>query len=117
MKKTYAFLAAVCLAMSLVISIQSPINMTNDFVLNGNALSEDKGFERNIGMQYEENQTLIEEASSDIKEQVSNTITNTAKVQGNSKSFNIEYVPLAENKVTNIGKTEKYVEKTEKPAV
>ena len=118
MKKTYAFLAAVCLLMSLIISVQSPVNMTNDFVLNGNALSEDKGFEQNIGMQYTNNQTIIEDTCSNIKEQVSEQITNTTKDQGDGKSFAIKYTPLSENKVKNIGVNEEYVkpQQTPKPA-
>mgnify|MGYP003304188799 CR=1 FL=1 len=41
-----------------------------DQILNGNALAEDVGFESDIGMKYEENQSVLQETNNNINKKV-----------------------------------------------
>ena len=121
MKKSYALLAAICLIGSLVLSIQSPVSMNNEFVLNGNALSEDKGFEDKIGMQYQENQESISNTADDLFEKRTEQLTEDSEYTGVGKSFNVDYIPLKENTSKNIGVEDVYIkpeepQKTETPS-
>ena len=112
MKKSYVLLAAICLIMSMVISIQTPMNISDSFVLNGNALSEDIGFEEGVGLKYAENQEVLQETSEELQEKVTMELSKqNGSLKGASRSFNIKTIELKENKVTNIGVEEEYVEK------
>ena len=110
MKKSYVLLAAICLIISMVISIQSPINSSDSFVLNGNALSEDIGFEEEVGADYEDNKSALENTGSDMKDKASNKLTEQSEGHGVSVSLDMPVLELKENKATNIGKEDEYKE-------
>ena len=110
MKKSYILLAAICLILSIVLSIQSPITSKSYFILNGNALAEDIGFETSVGMNYEENQTVLQETNDKIDKQISKEITKQSDTNGAGKSFGLNTIELNSNIANNIGEEDPYQE-------
>lgn len=110
MKKSYVLLAAICLIISILISIQSPINISHSFVLNGNALSEDVGFEQEVGADFEKNKDILENTGSNMETIASNELTKQTNKHGAGITLNIPSVELKTNAATNIGAEDEYKE-------
>lgn len=110
MKKSYVLLAAVCLIISIILNYQSPMNSGKGFVLNGNALSENAGFEENIGMNYKQNKDSLDTTTENIEKKISEEITKQNGNLGVGKTFLLEKIDLKSNIATNIGYEDEYIE-------
>ncbi len=110
MKRSYFILSIICVAITMLISIQSPINVSHSFVLNGNALSEDVGFEDGVGADFKNNKSILENTSYTLNKKTSSAKTMQTTNRGIGVSLNIEPVKLQTNIATNIGAEDEYKE-------
>lgn len=110
MKKSYTIVAIICLLMTILISIKSPVNVSRSFVLNGNALSEDVGFEDGVGADFETNKSILDNTSANLNKKASTAKTHQNNNGGCGISLNIDTINLQTNVATNIGAEDEYKE-------
>ena len=95
---------------TVLISIRSPVNVSHSFVLNGNALSEDVGFEDGVGADFKNNKSVLENTTTNLNKKASNTKTSQSTTRGCGISLNIDTINLQTNVATNIGAEDEYKE-------
>ena len=113
MSKKITILMSALLVLCVITGIKPSAKQPNHFVLNGNALAETNGYEKEIGMNFENNQEIVTETN----DKIGNILTNQTKedqMYGSGKSFTLEKVSLKPNIAKNIAEEDKVVEETEK---
>jgi 3D (Asp-Asp-Asp) domain-containing protein len=114
LKKFFKSLGLIGVLVVMLCLSMLPLKFNQNFVTNGNSLSDDAGFETRIGMRYETNQTILNNTYENIKNKISQEITKQTTNKGSSTSFAIEQIELHNNIVENIGIEDIYIEEVPK---